>query len=184
MPNPRQRGKFIRFFLSIQNGFSTISLNFQQTNIRFTPNFRDYTLGYGFQHGGLNGKFSVSFKNVPINIEIIRQRDTGETTAHVFYDPTPVKDYILLAEYPLFDRRIGKPDYTIPNYLVRQFYESAHTRKAFCSIFEPDSTFLQPQLDVVITLYPFPADKPKDFSSFDSQLDGFANLLTGALSSL
>lgn len=67
----------------------------------------------------------------------------------------------------------------------RQFYESANTIKAFCNIFEPDSTFLQPQLDVVVlTLYPFPADKPKDFASFESQLDGFANLLTGALSSL
>lgn len=159
-------------------------MELQQTIIRFTPNFRDYTLGYGFQHRGLNGKFSVSFKNVPINIEIIRQSDTGETKSQVFYDPTPVKDYRLLAEYPMFDRKIGKPNYTLPNYLVRQFYESAPIRKAFCSIFEPDSSFLQPQLDVVLTLYPYPAKNPKDFSSFDSQLDGFANLLQGALSSL
>lgn len=159
-------------------------MELQQTSIRFTPNYRDYMLGYGFQHRGLNGKFSVSFKNVPINIEIMRQRDTGETKAQVFYDPTPVNDYRLLAEYPLFDRSTGKPDYTLPNYLVRQFYESVQTRNAFCSIFEPESTFLQPQLDVVLTLYPFPAENPKDFLSFDSQLDGLANLLKGALSSL
>lgn len=88
---------------------------YQQTIIRFTPNFHKYVIGYSLQYGGLNGKLGITYKNIPINIEIKHRNDTGYIKANVLYDGIQKNDYTIFVK---LDDTIT--DYTIPNYLIGQ----------------------------------------------------------------
>lgn len=69
-----------------------------QRIIRFAPNFSKYLIQYGWIVPGLKGNLDVSYKTIPMEVEVKHQIDIDETMAKIFYHNASDEDEIVSVE--------------------------------------------------------------------------------------